>query len=227
MVEVVSNGVRLDAALPRSAARRELHLDADDFVVGIIAQLRIEKAHEVLLRAAARLQAEGRQLKVCVVGDGSRMPFLQETTAQLALEQSVVWAGEHRDAGRLAAAFDLGVICSDWEGLPLASLEILAAGVPLVATAVGALPGIVRDDAGVIVDVRDDAALAAGIAALMDDPQRLASLGEQGRRRVRDEYSFERMVREFERIYLEVLGVAVSRAGLGGRVSVGRSSGGV
>jgi glycosyltransferase involved in cell wall biosynthesis len=224
MVEVVPNGVRIDAALPRSAARRELGLEADDFVVGIIAQLRIEKAHEVLLRAAARLQ--GRELKVCVVGDGSRMPFLRETATELALDQTVVWAGEHRDAGRLAAAFDIGVICSDWEGLPVASLEILAAGVPLVATAVGALPGIVRDDAGVIVDVRDDAALAAGIAALMDDPERLAALGEQGRRRMRDDYSFERMVREFERIYLEVLGVAVPGAGLGGRVAVGRSSDG-
>jgi glycosyltransferase involved in cell wall biosynthesis len=205
LVEVVPNGVRTDAALPRREARRALGLPPEGFVAGIIAQLRVEKAHEVLLQAAARLRAEGRVFKVCVIGDGARKPLLQDVAARLGLDGSVVWAGEHRDAHRLAAALDVGVICSDWEGLPVASLEILAAGVPLVATAVGTLPAIVGDDAGVIVGVRDDEGLAHAIAALMDDPARAAALGARGRWRVQDEYGFEHMVRDFERIYTEVL----------------------
>jgi len=205
LVEVVPNGVRTETALPRLEARRELGLEPEDFVAGIIAQLRVEKAHEVLLQAAARLRAERRALKVCVVGDGPRRLVLQDMAIRLGLDGSVVWAGEHRDARRLAAALDVGVICSDWEGLPVASLEILAAGVPLVATAVGALPAIVGDDAGVIVGVRDDEGLARAIAALMDDSERAAALGARGRRRVQEEYGFQHMVRNFERIYGEAL----------------------
>jgi glycosyltransferase involved in cell wall biosynthesis len=205
VVTVVPNGVRVDVSLPRAAARDELGLACEDFVVGIIAQLRIEKAHEVLLRAVARLRTDGRAAKLCVIGDGLRRPQLVQLTADLGLDGSVVWAGERRDPRRLASAFDVGVICSDWEGLPVASLEILAAGVPLVATAVGALAEIVQDDAGIVVGVRDDAALARAIAELMDDPGRAASLGACGRERVRDKYGFDRMVRDFERVFEEAL----------------------
>ena len=70
LIEVIPNGVRLDAALPRREARVALGLNQKDFVVGIVARLREEKAHEVLFRAVARLRNEGRQISVCVVGDG-------------------------------------------------------------------------------------------------------------------------------------------------------------
>jgi glycosyltransferase involved in cell wall biosynthesis len=205
LVTVIRNGVRDDAALPRAAARDELGLAADDVVVGIIAQLRVEKAHTVLLRAAARLRAEGRQVTVCAVGDGVCRPQLLRLTTDLGLDGSVVWAGERRDAKRLASAFDVGVICSDWEGLPVASLEVMAAGVPLVATAVGALPEILSGDAGVLFSPGDDAALARAIAGLTDDPEEARAIGERGRERVRERYGFSRMVREFEEVFEQVV----------------------
>jgi glycosyltransferase involved in cell wall biosynthesis len=220
LVAVVANGVRVDAAVPRAAARHELGLDADDFVVGIIAQLRVEKAHAVLLRAAARLRAEGRTARVCVIGDGACRAQLLQLTTELGLDGSVVWAGERRDAKRLAAAFDVGVICSEWEGLPVASLEIMAAGVPLVATAVGALPEILSGDAGLLVAPSDDAALARAIASLIDDPGRAELIGARGRERVREKFGFDRMVREFERIFQEVVEEAAGapRYGVGAGV---------
>lgn len=206
-IELIPNGVRLDAALPRAEARAELGLPPDGFVVGIVARLREEKAHEVLLRAAARLRDAGRELTVCIVGDGPERPALEGIAHDLGLDETVVWTGERADAKRLPRAFDVGVICSDWEGLPVAALEILAAGTPLVATAVGALPDVV-DGAGAIVPVRDDEALALAIGALMDDPVAAARAGERGRAVIRDRFSFESMVRGFERVYDEVLAVA-------------------
>ena len=205
LIEVIPNGVRPDAALPRSDAREEVGLGQNDFVVGIIARLRPEKAHEVLFRAAARLRADGRSLKICVVGDGDRLRALKTLASELGIDELVVWAGERRDARRLASAFDVGVICSEWEGLPVASLEILAAGVPLVSTAVGIVPQIIRDDAGIVVAVGDDAGLASAIARLMDDPDLAHALGTCARERIREEYGFERMVRQFARVYDEVL----------------------
>jgi glycosyltransferase involved in cell wall biosynthesis len=205
IVQVIVNGVQLDAALPRVEARRELGLPDEAFVVGIIALLREEKAHEVLLEAVARLRRRQRQVLLCIVGAGSRLKELQALASSLGIEQDVVWAGLRKDAKRLASAFDVGVICSDWEGLPVASLETLAAGVPMIATRVGVLPEIIGD-AGIIVPPRDDERLAAAIETLLDDPTTAIAMGRRGRQRAQREFSFPRMVTEYERLYDELIG---------------------
>lgn len=201
LVQVIPNGVRTDAALPREEARVELGLDPDAFVVGIIARLREEKAHEVLFRAAARLRDEGRDIRVCVVGDGPRRASLVETASALHLDGAVTWAGERPDAKRLPAAFDVGVLCSDFEGLPVAALETLAAGVPMVCTAVGTMATILSEGAGFTVPVRDDSALAGALRKFVDDRSLLARAGVQARDAIRRDYEFERMVRAFEGVY--------------------------
>lgn len=206
LVEVIPNGVRLDAALPRKEARAELGLDPDAFVVGIVARLREEKAHEVLFRAAAQLRDDGRDVTVCVVGDGPRRAALAETATSLGLDASVVWAGERAEAKRLPAAFDVGVICSDFEGLPVAALETLAAGVPMVCTAVGTLPEILSGGAGLTVPVRDHVALAKALGRFVDDRSAATQAGARARDLVRRDYDFDHMVKAFERIYDQVLG---------------------
>ena len=103
-------------------------------------------------------------------------------------------------------AFDVGVICSSWEGLPNAALETMAAGVPLVSTQVGTMPQILRDGAGVLVDVGDDKALAAALARLLDDPDEARRIGGRGAERIRQEHTMERMVEQFAAVYEEVLG---------------------
>jgi glycosyltransferase involved in cell wall biosynthesis len=203
-IRVIPNGVPLDAALPRTEARAELGLDESARVVGIVARLRLEKAHEVLLRAIARIADARPDLRLAVVGDGSRRAELTQLGDQLGIGERIVWAGERRDARRVISAFDMGVICSSWEGLPVAALETMAAGVPLVATRVGTLPEILADGAGVLVDVGDDAALAVALAQLLDDPVAARAIGERGRDRIRREHAFERMISEFAAIYEEV-----------------------
>jgi len=210
-VVVVRNGVHLDQAQSRVDARRELGLPADEFVVGIIARLREQKRHDVLLRAAARLVAEGRRLKVCIVGTGEQETGLRELSSRLGLEDTVVWAGERRDAGRLGAAFDVGVLCSWWEGLPLAGLEMMAAGTPLVSTPVGAMPEVMSDGAGVFVAVGDHDELADAIAGLMDDPGRRARVADLGRARVRERYGFQTMVDGFTQVFDSALARAPVR----------------
>ncbi|MCZ7590375.1 MAG: glycosyltransferase [Gaiella sp.] len=204
-LRVIVNGVPTGTALTRREARAELGLSADEWVIGIIATLRVEKAHEVLLRAFARLLREGRVPTLCIVGDGPQKTFLHDVAEELGLDGRVVWAGHRRDARRLARAFDTAVICSSWEGLPLAALEILAAGTPLVATRVGVLPRILDRGVGLLVDVDDDAGLARALARLMDEPARAAEQSVRGLRAVEDDYSFDRMIKEFTALYDEVL----------------------
>jgi glycosyltransferase involved in cell wall biosynthesis len=210
-VVVVRNGVHLDRALSRADARRELGLADDEFVVGIIARLREQKRHDVLLRAAERLVTDGRRLRVCIVGAGEQEADLRALADALRLGDTIVWAGEQRDAGRLGGAFDVGVLCSWWEGLPLAGLELMAAGTPLVSTPVGAMPEVLEGGAGVFVPVGDDAELASAIAGLMDDPQRRARVAELGRARVRERYSFQTMVDGFTDVFDATLARAPAR----------------
>lgn len=204
LIEVVPNGVRLDAAWPRGAARAELGIEGASFTVGIVGRLRPEKAHEVLLEAVAQLARAGRDIRLCIVGDGPRSAELRLLAASLGIDGRVTWAGERRDAATLAAAFDAAVVCSHWEGLPLAALESMAAGVPLVATRVGGLPTLLDGDAGVLVPPADAAALAAALGALIDEPRRAAVVGAAGRARVDAAYSFDALVTHVQEIYQQV-----------------------
>jgi glycosyltransferase involved in cell wall biosynthesis len=204
-IRVIPNGVPLDAALSRVEARVELGLDERARVVGIVARLRLEKAHEVLFRAIARIAGSRPDLKLAVVGDGSRRAELTRVAHELGINNVLVWAGERRDARRLVSAFDVGVICSSWEGLPVAALETMAAGVPLVATRVGTMPEILADGAGALVAVGDDCGLADILARLLDDPEEARKIGARGRARIQRDHAFDRMIKEFVQTYDEVL----------------------
>ena len=194
---VVPNGVDPGAAAPRAVSRRELGLGEDDVVVGVVGALRPEKAHDLLLRAVARLPG----VRLCVVGEGPCEATLRDLAGALDLGERVVWAGSRPDAPRLAAAFDVGVLCSRWEGLPLSALETMAAGVPLVATAVGGLPGLLAGGEGLLVPPGDAGALAAAISAVMDAPDAAAERAERGRRLVRERYSLDRMAAGLATVY--------------------------
>lgn len=207
-VVVVPNGVRIEAAWPASSARDELGLDHDTFTVGIVGRLRPEKAHEVVLEALGKLIDDGRKVQLCIVGDGPRRAELSHIAHELGISRDVVFAGEHANAARLAAAFDVGVLCSRWEGLPLAALETMAAGVPLVASAVGGLPKLLSGGVGLLVAPGDSRGFAKAIAGLQDDPAARRELAMLGERRVREEYSFRRMIRRVEGIYTAVLSEA-------------------
>ncbi|MCW2972665.1 MAG: glycosyl transferase group 1 [Thermoleophilia bacterium] len=208
LVEVVPNGVRLDAAWPAAKARSELALDPGAFIVGIVGRLRPEKAHEVLLRAVAELtQGDARvhvPLQLCIVGDGPRRDELATLAHDLGIDEHVAWAGERQDAATLAAAFDAAVICSHWEGLPLAALEAMAAGVPLVASRVGGLPTLLAGGAGVLATPGESSTFAAALRALIEDVDHRATVAATGRGRIESTYSFARMVSHVEGIYDEV-----------------------
>lgn len=212
LIEVVANGVRTDAALPREAARSQLGLEGESFTVGIVGRLRPEKGHERALEAVAQLAARGRDVRMVVVGDGPCAAELKLLAGRLGIAGRVTWAGEHPQAALLPNAFDVALLTSFWEGLPLAALEAMAAGVPVVASSVGGLPQLLRDDAGVLVESQTPAAFADAIELLLDEPQRRASIGQAGHRRIIEQYSFETMVRRVEHLYELLLSTGIRSA---------------
>lgn len=206
-LRVLPNAAPLGVALSQAKARAALDVSPDAFAVGIVARLSPEKNHELLLRAMARLNTDGLELTLCVIGDGPRRTRLHALACELNLP-NIRWMGDVREAGSLVSAFDVAVLCSDWEGLPLAVLEAMAAGVPTVATAVGALPELMSDGAGVLVAPGDVSALADAIRTLHDEPTTAALIGAAGRRRVRDHYDPALINSTLEAIYESVAGTA-------------------
>lgn len=182
---VIPNGIPLPpVATPadRDRARSELELEDHDFVVGIVARLAAVKAHEVLFGAVAKLASTHPRLRLACVGEGDREPELRALVDTLGIASRVHFAGLRRDVAQLLPGFDVACLTSRYECAPLAVIEAMAAGVPVITTDCGAVRDMVTDgEEGYIVDVGDVDALADRIASLAADANLRMRMGAQGR----------------------------------------------
>ena len=202
---------QLAARSTRGEARAELSAGEQDILVLCVANERPVKRIDLFCRAAARLSSpksallRDRQpnlpLRFVLVGSANR-DALAALLEKLDLRPpSFVWLGPRPDAARLWPAADIGVCCSDSEGLSVAMLEAMAARVPFISTAVGEHPTVIEDDAsGVLVPPDSADRLADAIARLAADAALRRQLGERALARVRVEYTIERTADRFEEI---------------------------
>jgi glycosyltransferase involved in cell wall biosynthesis len=205
-VHVIPNGIplgTLPTAAERLAARRALDIPDDAQVVAFVGRLSPEKAPEVLLQAA-----EGTGMRVVVAGEGPLRASL-EAGADRA---QVRFLGFVPEVGPVLAAADVLALPSRTEGLPMAVLEAMAAGVPVVASAVGSLPEVLGNGAGVLVPPGDVTALRLALEQL-SVPERRAALAGTARLRVESRYGVAAMARSYrERLYQPALESARGRA---------------
>jgi glycosyltransferase involved in cell wall biosynthesis len=207
---VIPNGV-VTKPLPdgseRAAARAGLGLSADDFVVGIVARLSAQKAHHVLFEAFAGLRKGHSHARLVVVGGGDREIELRILAARLGLEDSVLFTGVRRDVPALLPAFDVSCLSSVHEGVPIAAIESMAVGIPMVVTDCGALRDMIVDgEHGFIVPVGDSSAMAERLVALADDSKLRQRLGESARSRVQQMYRIEQTARGYEDLLVSLVG---------------------
>jgi len=177
-----------------AAVRRCLGL-GDGPVVGIVARLRSEKGHAILLDAMAEVVRELPEARLLAVGDGPDRDSLQEQARRLGIEGSVVWAGAKTqdEAFALYGVMDVVAVPSLFEGFGLSAAEAMAAGKPVVAAAADGLAEVVQDKVtGGVVPISDSKALTTGIAGLLSNPVLAKALGQAGRRRVAIEFSIAR-----------------------------------
>lgn len=206
---VIPNGVdtarfAAGALPPRPEARAALGLDPSDPMALCVARLSPEKDVASFLEAAALLTPLLPSARFLVAGEGPLLPTLAHQIQHLRLEKRAALLGRREDIPTLLAAADLLCLPSREEGLGLAALEAMAAGVPVVATRVGGLPEAVEEGVtGLLVAPGDPAALAAALTALLSDPPRARMLGAAGRRRADERYTRERMLRTTFAVYAE------------------------
>ena len=206
----IPNGVDLErfdpARHPRAEARaraaREWGLAGDETVIGAIGSLTPVKGHDDLLEAAALVTARHPRTRVVLVGDGPRRPALEAQALRLGLRDRVVFAGVRGDVAPLLASFDVVALPSHTEGLSNVLLEAMAMARPVVATAVGGNPDVLRDGAtGRLVPAREPAALAASLLDLIEDGERARAMGREARHDVGLRFGRERMVERYEALY--------------------------
>jgi glycosyltransferase involved in cell wall biosynthesis len=212
-IRLIPNGIPSPANGAVGDVRAELGIEPGAPVLGVVCELRAQKALEVLFEAAAILQAEFPTLKVFVAGDGPERARLEEASQRLSVEGAVLFLGIRRDVPAVLAAADIAVLSSDYEGSPLSVMEYMAAAKPVVSTRVGGVPELIEEGVhGLLVEPRDPEALAEAVARLLRDPALAKRLGAQGRERQQREFSLEAMVRRIEDLY-EELWLASGRRG--------------
>lgn len=212
-VRSIANGVDLAAAdralsAARPTARRQLGIFAPEIAIACVGRLHPQKGLTHLFGAFHALLKLHPTARLLLAGDGPDRPTLEETVRTLRLGPFVRFLGTVASPWPLLAAADIFVLPSLWEGMPNALLEAMAAGLPAVTTAVGAVPEMVVDGReALVVPPGDAGALASALAELAAAPARRREMGELARRRVENAYRIEATVAQTERLYEELLGV--------------------
>jgi L-malate glycosyltransferase len=208
-MNVIYNGINLsDFSFhqeQRAAIRAQLGIAPDMRLVGIVANLRPVKGIEVFLRAAAFVRKQFRQVRFMVVGEGEEKGNLLALTEKLDLRSDVCFLGRRNDVPRLLAAFDIGVLSSNYESFSNSILEYQAAALPVVCTDVGgAREAIVDGTTGYLVPAGNPEAMADRIGHLLISSA-LRQMGALGQQRVHELFSINVTAKSYETLYMQVM----------------------
>jgi glycosyltransferase involved in cell wall biosynthesis len=176
-------------------------------VVGISAWLNPAKDHFTFLKSASIIHKRKPKVRFAILGSGRLRPDLEAMVERLNLTEQVIFFGEQQQVGTYVSLFDVSVLSSiDHEGCSNSILEAMALGKPVVATDVGGnnelvIPG----ENGLLVPPGEPSQLAEAILFLLDNPERARQMGENGHRNIHSQFTQERMVEEYQNLWLELL----------------------
>jgi glycosyltransferase involved in cell wall biosynthesis len=189
-----------------TAVRKELGIPMGVPVIGIVARLAVSKDHETFLRAAALVLQSIPNTLFLVVGDGPLRASLETMASVLGISHATIFCGIRKDIPAVYDAMDILVFSSLWEGLPVALLEGMAARLPVVATSVGGIPGVIKPDvSGLLVPSSNAEPLAQACIKLIKNPHLREKMGLAGQSHVQAHYSMNGMVEKTVDLYQSLL----------------------
>lgn len=202
----IPNGVDCSTFRPGNdvALREELKLQPDDILVGAVGNIRLPKAYDVFLRAAASLRRVSNRYKFVIVGEGMG-PLRDELVLlrdRLGIREAVYFAGFREHVERIMQNLDLFLITSRSEGFSLATVQAMASGIPVVATRCGGPEEIVSDGvSGLLVDTDSPEQIAEAVERLMRDEGLRQRLTRVARESAKKQFSTNTMVARYEALY--------------------------
>lgn len=223
-VIAIPNGIpetRVYSTRTTHQVRMEIGIGPGEAMLLTLGRLAPQKGIEYLLRAVPLVRSMvDRPFRVVLAGDGELRAELQALAEGLGVARLVVFLGFREDVGDLVAASDVVVLPSLREGLSIALLEAMAAGKPIVATSIGSNVEATGGGRGaLLVPPRDVSSLANAVATLLNSPELCTKLAKQARKIFEQEYTEERMLESYVRLYQELIAEKVARPQLqGGQV---------
>lgn len=209
-IHVLYNGINTDEnidILPKDAfLEKHKIIYNGEFIVGIAARLDKVKDHETFIRAAKKVLDKNTDIYFLIAGSGDERTRLEDLAKDFKISDKVYFLNFVKDKYSFFNAIDVNVLTSISESFPYVILEAALVGVPTIATRVGGIPQIVKDDeTGYLFDVGDDEALSKHILDLYSDKEKLKMLGTNMKENVKENYSHEAMGRTQYEIYKEIL----------------------
>lgn len=195
--------------VPRSEARARIGASSDEFVIGWVGRMTSEKGLDVLVDALRNVE---QPFKAIFIGDGPDRAKLDGRIATLGIESSIRWTGIVPDAASLFSAFDVFVLSSRTEGIPIVLLEAMRANVPIVATRVGGVPEMLGDSEALLVPSEQPTALAAAISSVRGNAESARTRARAARARLERDFAVEPWVGRYDAVYRSVLPTAGARA---------------
>ena len=203
-ITLIENGInfkRLQTGADKKALRRDLGIGEGSIVVGTIGRLSAEKGHRYFIEAAGMV-LEKKGCYFLIVGDGPLGDQLKEQARALNIQERVLFAGKRTEIPQFLSLMDIFVLPSLTEGRPIALLEAMAARKPIIATAVGDVPTILKNgELGLLTPKGDSRALARGILDYLNDMDTFRKRGSSAFEEVKKHYSAERMAKEYLAVY--------------------------
>lgn len=187
--------------------RLNLGVGESDYVIGCVGRLTAVKGQDFLIKATAPLLKARKSAKLVLIGEGPLRKKLETLALALGVSDNVVFAGHQEQARNMLRVIDLFVQPSLNEGMPLALLEAMAAGLPVIATRVGGIPEVIEDCvSGILVEPGDPDGLALMCRRLMHDAALAERLGQAARARVEERFSSRTMTAEVANVYRRLVG---------------------
>ncbi len=207
-LRVIHNGV--DTAKFQKAKRDRIRLFphvGDAKLVVLVGNMHSDvKGHPWLIAAAPQVLSEFPDTRFVFAGDGECRADFESQVAALGLQRNFFFIGRRSDVPDVLASCDIAVLPSRAEGLPNAVLEYMAAGLPTIASNVGGNAELIQDGVtGLLVPAEDSPALSAALLRLLRNPEWSRQLATTGQRLATENYSFERLIREVDGLYTELL----------------------
>lgn len=208
-IRVVFNAVdptrfEIDRAA-RDSKRSELGL-GDFFVIGTIGRLIEAKSYDLLLEVAHEVCRKMPDARFVVVGDGPLAGDLERIRESLDLVEKVRFLGKRGDIPEILASFDVYIVTSRREGLPVALIEAMMAAKPIISTDVGGIPDTLsHGESGILVEAGSRDALVREVVSLAGDADRMRDLGAKARKSAIERYAPVKVLGELEEIYTEML----------------------
>ena len=204
--KVIANCIPTDIYANAHVSREQLRaregFTDDDVLFVCVARFARQKNHALLIRSFAQGPASDPHARLILAGDGVLRDEVETQVASLGLTGRVRFLGVRTDIPEVLAASDIFVLSSDYEGNPLSILEAMAAGLPIVSTAVGSVPNLLANGmSGVLVQPGDVGEMSKAMESLLADRQLRQAMGRAGARRARENFDVANMVRDYEELY--------------------------